>query len=124
MHKTLHLALLLLLTAPGLNAQESKPQASTGQSTGKTSGLVTLEGCLQSSNGHFDLTERDGTAHHLTGAANKLSHFVSHEIEVTGTPSIETIDTSEPGMASGAVERAVFRVKSFKELAKTCESTP
>ena len=56
MHKRLPLALLLLLTAAGLNAQESKPQPSAGQSAGKTSGLVTLEGCLQSSNGHFDLT--------------------------------------------------------------------
>ena len=118
MHKTL--ALVVLFLAPVLMAaQESKPQSDTGQ-TNKDSGLMTLEGCLQTDQGHYLLVDKEGMSQQLSGAAGKLRHLVKHQIEVSGEPGIETLDTTQSGIAATAAEVRVFRVKTVKELAKTC----
>ena len=115
MHKRSILVLLLLNWITWLPAAQS-----VGEDSGKASGPVTLDGCLQSDNGHYMLVEKDGTPHQLTGAANKLKRLVDHQIEVIGEPTTETIDTSQAGIASSAAERRVFRVKTVTEKAKSC----
>lgn len=87
-----------------------------------SSDLVTLTGCLQSRLGTYTLIEQDGTTHQLIGAANKLGHQVNRQIEVSGKPTIRSVDTTVPGGSSGAVEKQAFEVKTVKRIADTCQS--
>ena len=125
MRKALVLVLGLLISAACLQAQSGSSAPDSGQApaktSGKTSSLTTMEGCLQSSQGQYTLTDSDGTVHQLSGAANKLIHHVGHQVELTGKPGIRTLDTTSPGTASSAVEEAVFEVKSIKHLADKCK---
>ena len=116
-------ALALLMFAACLQAQSGYPQSDGGQapSTSKPSGLITIEGCLQSSNSQYTLTDSEGTAHLLSGAANKLGHQVGHQVELTGKPGIRSVDTTSAGTASSAAELKVFEVKTVKRVADVCK---
>ncbi len=114
MRKTLMFTLVLLISAVWLQAQDA------GQTMGKTSDLMTVQGCLQVSNGRYSLTESNGDVHQLTGAATKLSKHVGHEVEITGTPRTRTASTTEQGAASTAHVVPAIGVKSIKHIADTC----
>ncbi len=116
MRKTLLLGFVLLTCAFSLQAQSD-----AGQSPAKTSDPNTLTGCLKRADDQYILTEEDGTAHRLAGAANKLGHQLGREIEVTGKPGTRTEDVTLAGGASGAIERQVFEVKSVKRVADECK---
>jgi hypothetical protein len=113
-------ALALLIFATCL-----QPQAATAseksQNSGKDAGLTTIEGCLQSSNGQYLLTDSTGTVHLLSGAANKLGHQVGRQVGLTGKPGIGAVDTTSAGMASSAAEQTVFEVKTVKRIADVCK---
>ncbi len=86
MYKQLLLIVTLLITA-ALGAQDA----------GKPSSPSTIQGCLQYTNGHYRLTEDNGTIHQLQSQANKLAKHVGHEVEITGTPAVRSVDTYHPG---------------------------
>jgi ABC-type transport system involved in cytochrome c biogenesis ATPase subunit len=113
--KTWMLTLVLVIAAAGLQAQDA------GKASGKTSNLETIQGCLRSSNGEYSLVDETDTIHHLTGAANKLTHYVGHQVEVAGKPGVRTYDTTNAGAGSSAVQQVVFEVKSVKEIAPACK---
>ena len=114
MQKTLLLTLVLLISAVWAQAQDA------GQTMGKSSDLITVQGCLQVSNGRYSLTESNGDVHQLTGAATKLSKHIGHEVEITGTPRTRTASTTEQGVASSAHVVPAIGVKSIKHIADTC----
>ena len=116
MRKTLTLA-LLLLSAVWLQAQ-TNPSSDKS----KTSGPVTIEGCLQSAGGEFTLTESNGTVHQLSGSGNKLGHQVGHEVQITGKHSTKTTADTSYGAASSAQVVPVFEVKTVTQVADTCKS--
>ena len=120
MRKAILLLMLLLISNAWLQAQNDK-QSKPSQSSDSTSEQV--EGCLQSAHNQYTLTDKDGTTLDLSGAANKLVHLVGHEVQLTGTHSVSTGDTTAQGVASSVIERAIFRVKSVKDIAKTCKTT-
>ncbi len=93
----------------------------SGQAAGNSS-TMTIQGCLQYTGHQYKLTESNGTAHELSGAATKLKPHVGHEIEVTGTEGTKTTSTTMQGGASSAKEHPVFHVTSVKHLAETCTS--
>lgn len=103
---------LLLVSAAGLQAQDA----------GKPSSPSTIQGCLQYTNGHYRLTEDNGTAHQLQSQANKLAKQVGHEVAITGTPAVRSVDTTVQGSASSVKEEQVFRVTSVKHIADTCKA--
>jgi len=113
-HKTLTFTLVLLVSALWLQAQDA------GQTTSKTSGLTTIQGCLQYTNGHYRLTEDNGTSHQLQSEANKLIHHVGHEVAITGKPAVRSVDTTVQGSESTVKEEPVFKVSSVKHVADTC----
>lgn len=115
MHKLLILA--LLLSPEWVQAQPAGPSSDKN----KTASLTTIDGCLQSADNEFTLTESDGTSHTLAGNGNKLNHQVGHQVEITGKPGIRTVDTTPVGGASSAKEIPVFEVKSLKQIADTCK---
>jgi|SRR5271157_2657114 len=116
MHKTVILALLLF--AAWLQAQPANPSSDKN----KPSDVTTIQGCLQSAAGIFTLTESNGTVHRLSGYANKLSHHVGHEVQITGKPGVNTVSDTSYGAASSAEEIPVFDVKTVTHIADTCKS--
>ena len=103
-----------------LPAQAAYPSSDGGQSPQPPA--TTIQGCLQSANGHYTLTEKNGTVHRLSGYANKLGHQVGHEVKITGMPSVKTTGTTSWGTASSAVEQPVFDVKTVTQVADTCQA--
>jgi hypothetical protein len=116
MNKTMMLILVLLVSALWLNAQDA------GQTAGKTAGLTTLQGCLTYTNGHYRLTEDNGTAHQLQSQAQKLTKHVGHEVTITGKPAIRSVDTTIQGAASSVKEEQVFKVSTVQHVADKCTS--
>lgn len=112
MYKTLTFTLLVLISTAWLQAQDA----------GKPSGPTTIQGCLQYTNGHYRLTEDDGTSHQLQSQANMLAKHVGHEVAITGTPAVRTVGTTVQGAASSTKEQQVFKVTSVKHIADTCKA--
>lgn len=98
----------------------SAAQPSRESRTAK-SGSATMRGCLQRYEGHYILIDAAGMAQRLSDFG-KLKPLLNHEVELTGTPAIRTIDTTQPGAASSAVEQHYFDVKTVQDLAATCQS--
>ena len=113
MRKTLMLIFVGLMLAVGLQAQDA----------GKASDQTTIQGCLQFTKGHYFLTDSSGTAHQLSGYANKLKGHVGHTVEITGKPGVRTIGTTVQGAASTATEQHVFKVMDVKHVADTCQAS-
>ena len=109
---TLTLTLLLLISAASLQAQDA----------GKTSSLSTIQGCLKYSNSHYRLTDSSGKKYQLQSQANKLTHFVGQQVEITGKPGVRTVGTTVEGAASSVKEEPVFVVKTVKHVADTCQA--
>ncbi len=117
MRKTMVVTLALLFSTIWLQAQAA------GQAADNTS-TQTLQGCLKYSDGHYRLTDSTGTTYQLSNEANKLTHLVGQQVEVTGKPGVRTTDTTtEPGAGGSTVkEKSVFKVKTVKKIADTCSS--
>jgi hypothetical protein len=118
MRKTLFVVLVLLSSAHWLQAQEGIPGADIW--LGPT-GPSTVDGCLQSSGGHYTVTGKDGTVTDLTGDTAWLSQYVGREVEITGKPTIRTLDTTVIHAASTAEELPALEVKNAREISKTCK---
>ena len=114
MHKTLMFIVVFLFSTLWLQGQDA------GQMGGKTAGLTTLQGCMTYSNGHYRLTEDNGTGHQLQSQANKLTKHVGHEVTITGKPGIRTVGSTVQGAASSVKEERVFQVTSVQHVADTC----
>ena len=120
MYKTWKLALLLLISAVWLQAKSASPASDKKPSY---SDPITVQGCLQSSMGQYNLVYSNGAVDVLTGAAKKLRPLVGHEVEVTGKPGFRTSDSTPVGGASSVKQEAVFEVKTVKQIADTCKTT-
>jgi hypothetical protein len=116
MRKTLMLILVLLVSAVWMQAQGATQAPSTA------SGLTAITGCLSYTNGHYRLTEDNGTVHQLQSQANKLTKHVGHEVTITGKPAIRTVDTTIQGQGSTTKEQQVFKVSDVQHVADTCKS--
>jgi len=119
MSRTLVLVLLLVLPAAWLQALEGYPSSNADEKTAPQ--LNTIQGCLQSAAGHFSLTESNGTTHQLA-FSKKLTRYISHEVKITGTPSVRTISETSYGVASSAEELPIFEVKTVTNVADTCKA--
>ncbi len=121
MSKTLLVTLLWLSSALWLLAQEGIPGADSAHAApGKSP--TTIAGCLYSTGVHYTVTDKEGKVHRLTGSTAKLSHYVGHEVEITGKPAVITLDTTMTQTASSAEEVPAFQVERVKVLSKTCGS--
>jgi hypothetical protein len=73
MHRILMLALALLCSAAWLQAQDSQNPPSGSSKTDASSNHVSVEGCLQGSNGSFTITDSAGTTYQLQGDTRSRS---------------------------------------------------
>lgn len=119
MNKILLLCLTLLLSIEGLPAEPAYQNAKGSKTAEGTPGPAVLEGCLQRTHSEYTLTDKEGLLHRLSDGS-KLKQYVGHEVELSGVPSIRTIDTTTAGGASSAVEQHYVKVTNVKDLAATC----
>jgi hypothetical protein len=121
MNKAPNFCLSLLMCAAWLPGQPAYQGSNASKTANDTPGPAILEGCLQKSEGEYTVVDKNGILHHLTDTG-KLKSYIGHEVELTGTPSTRTIDTTMAGGASSAIEKPIFRVKAMKDLAATCQT--
>ena len=119
MRNTVILSLLILIFAVWLHAQEGDPGVD-----GWVSGKMyppTIEGCLERHGFYNRLVGKDGTVYNLTHDTG-LSRFVGHEVEISGKPTIITLDTTMVQAASSAEELSALEVETVKDLSDTCRA--
>jgi len=122
MKHALRMSLLLLMSSACLYAQSGNAPKTSWKS-GEKLGPATVRGCLQRSDSHYILVDETNTAQRLSNSG-KLKQLVGHEVELTGTPRVRTIGTTQPGAASSVQEQPYFEVKTVKDVAATCQSIP
>jgi hypothetical protein len=83
--------------------------------------LVSVDGCLRMSVTEYVIIDDTGTRRNLIGSTTKLSHYVGHRVQIIGEPTIETIDTTQPNIASSAVELPAIRVQSGRQIGGRCD---
>ncbi len=110
MRKTILLFSMLLVSVAWVAGQDSS------RSGNKASGLTTMDGHLVFSADHYRLVDDSGNSVQLQYQANKLTHFVGEQVEVTGKPGVETINTTVDGLASSVDEVPVFQVTSVRRV--------
>jgi len=113
--------LMLLGVALDLQAQEGYPGLDRWR---PPSDPPTVQGCLQNSATHYFVVGKDGTITRLTGDTAKLSRYVGHEVEISGKPTVITLDTTVAKAASTAEELPALDVKSAKQTSRNCSSAP
>ena len=124
MAKTFLLAISLLASAAWLQAQSQYPQTGSSQTGASASGQITVQGCLQGSDGNYTLIDKSGTTYQLQGDTSKLSAHVGHEVQITGaTTSASTATSPTTGTPAGATQQPTLTVQNMKHISKTCKST-
>jgi hypothetical protein len=114
MLKTLAIGLALLFSATSLLAQDNMGKSAAGETT--------IQGCLSNANGQYWLTDSTGKKYQLSTHANVLKEHIGHEVAITGSPAIKTVDTTIQGAESSAKEIPIFRVKTVKHVADSCKA--
>jgi hypothetical protein len=112
------LILTLLMSVLCLQAQEGDPGRDVWVSADTYP--PTVAGCLQNSSLRYMVVAQDGTVYNLTGNTARLRHYIGHEVEITGKPTVKSFSTTEKDIASTVEEIPALDVKSVKELSKTC----
>ena len=97
--------------------QAQNPHGHNGRAS--TGASKKVEGCLQSSNGSYTLTDNSGATYMLQGETSMLAEHVGHEVQITGTP--EGSSAQSTGTIGGGEQ--TLQVKNVKHMAKACKST-
>jgi hypothetical protein len=132
MPKILTLVFALLCATAMLQAQNSSQQdpATGGAQTDSSSqmsgsnqtgaaGQVSVQGCLQGSNGSYTITDANGTTYQVQGDNAKLSKHVGHQVEITGSTSGSS--ASSAGGASAGSQQTLT-VTKVKHLSGSCSN--
>jgi hypothetical protein len=123
MRATLLFALVVLFSGLRLPAQEGDPGVDLWRFPAENY-PSTIQGCLQNSSLRYTVTDRKGEVYNLTGNTAKLSHLVGHSVEITGKPTVITLDTTVFHAASTVEMFPALEVKTAKQLAGTCQQPP
>lgn len=131
-------------SSPSSSSSSSQSASSSSQTTPSSSqtpsssassnaGETKVEGCLNSSNGSYTLTARDGTTYQLSGDTSRLADHVGHEVQITGTTSSSSASSTSPGSSSStspassggtsSSSQPMLNVASMKHISKTCSAS-
>ena len=114
------LVLGLIASAVWLQAQDGIPGREGLTSTQNYPPVVS--GCLERSGFYYAVVGKDGTAYDLTGSTAHLSHYVGHEVEITGKPTVVSVSTTMIHAASSVEEYPALEIKTVKELSGACNA--
>ncbi len=81
-----------------------------------------ISGCLERSGFYYAVVGKDGTAYDLTGSTTHLNHYVGHEVEITGKPTVVSVSTTMIHAASSVEEYPALEIKTVKELSGACNA--
>lgn len=118
MRNIVMLLLVLLMCAVWLQAQQGDPGADVWVSADTYP--PTIKGCLERLGFYYKVIGKDGTLYNLTHDTAVPSDFVGHEVEITGKPTVITLNTTLVHAASTVQELPALEVKTVKELSGTC----
>ena len=121
MRRVLMLVLALLAATGWLWAQEGDPGADVWQTP---SYPATIEGCLHRAGFYYLLIGDDGQVYNLTGNNKAMRSYVGRDVQLTGTPIVISLDTTEVHEASTVEEYPALQVKTAKELSGTLRLGP
>jgi hypothetical protein len=116
------LVLVLAMPAIWLPAQEGHPGREGVVPPVPYPYPPVVSGCLERSGFYYAVVSQDGTAYELTGSTNGLIRHVGHGVEVTGKPTVVSLDTTMIHAASSVEEHPALEVKTVKELSWTCSA--
>jgi len=120
MRGTLMLVVVLVVAALWLQAQEGIP-GREGLDSAENYPPV-IQGCLERSGFFYAVVGKDGTAYDLTGSTTHLSHYVGHEVEITGKPTVVSVSTTMIHAASSVEEYPALEIKTVKEISGACNA--
>jgi Protein of unknown function (DUF5818) len=122
--KMLLFALALLVPAARLQSQDTSP-AGSSQTETAASDQITVEGCLQGTNGDYTLSDKSGSTYRLQGDTSNLSAHVGHEVQITGpTSGASAIIPSMATEAEGTPLRPALTVGHMKPVSEKCHAVP
>lgn len=81
---------------------------------------------MQGSNGSFTLTDNSGTTYQLQGDTSKLSKYVGHDVQITGSTSPtsgSTAASSSSGTSQGGSQQQTLTVDKMKHISESCKTT-
>jgi len=119
MRDTLMLVLVLVVSALWLQAQVGIP-GREGLDSDQNYPPV-ISGCLERSGFYCAVVGNDGRAYDLTGSTTRL-HYVGHEVEITGKPTVVSVSTTMIHAASSVEEYPALEIKTVKELSGACNA--
>ena len=97
------------------------PSPASDKQHGSEPMLVSVDGCLKMSVTQYVIIDDTGIRRTLIGSTTKLSHYVGHRVQIIGEPTIETIDTTQPNIASSVLEIPAIRVQSGRRIGGRCD---
>ena len=117
------LVLALLVPIARLQSQDTS-QAGSSQAGTPASDQMTVEGCLQGTNGDYTLSANSGRTYQLQGDTSNLSVYIGHEVQITGPTSgasaiLPSVAAAE---ADGAPPRATLIVEHMKHVSENCHA--
>ena len=95
MCKVLMLVVILVVPTIWLQAQEGHPGLDGVVPPVPYPYPAAVSGCLERSGFYYTVIGEDGTAYDLTGSTNGLIHYVGHQVEITGKPTVVSLDTTQ-----------------------------
>jgi len=116
------LAVLLGTSALWLQAQSGPPGKDSGANA--SGQQITVKGCLQNAEGVYTITDRHGRMYRINGDSSQLSGYVGHEVQVTGSSSVKSVDTTQEGAASTEANRTYVQAQNVEEISGTCSRRP
>jgi hypothetical protein len=81
-----------------------------------------IQGCLQRAEGNYILVDKETNTYQQLSNNKKLKALIGHEVRLTGTPSVRTIDTTPAGGASSATLQHYIQVKTVEDVAPNCQA--
>jgi len=121
MTQTVVLSLLLLFVSPAILAQPAVGSAFAGKSDSGSHEVAEIQGCLQRDKGFYILVDTNNEYQRLSDNKS-FKKLLGHEVRLTGTPEVRTIDTTPPGGASSAIEQHYFKVKTVQDVTSNCHA--
>lgn len=105
---------------------QTYPSQSSGQSSSQASNNeTTVQGCLSGGpSGNYTITDSSGTTYLLAGDTSKLSEHVGHKVEIRGTASSASTNSSgssKTPSSTGMSNQPTLNVSSIKHISKTCQ---
>ena len=132
MPKMFMLTLVLLCSAAWMQAQNGAPpdspagaaQSGTAarQAGQGMAGQISVEGCLQGSNGSFTVTDDAGATYQLKGDMSKLSENAGHQVQIMGSTSGADATSSASGTSQGNAQQQTLTVDQVKSVSDTCKT--